>query len=177
MLLDWAARFGPTAMVLCALVLGALGFLVLTRLAPPRSSFSRGWPAAALLWIVFASLLVVDMPGVGNLQHSLLAIDYVKHSAVTWSLAEAGAPPWNPAFYEPGEAMSYYYLFYTIPAVATVLITPFGAAARHAAYACAPLMGFALFALAETILRRSGAERVVTRSEGKVVYEIDLRQA
>ena len=39
-----------------------------------------------------------------------------------------------------------------------MLGAPFGIAARHAAYACAPLMGFALFALARTTLRRSGAD-------------------
>ena len=98
------------------------------------------------------------MPGVGDLQHSLLAVDYVKHAAATWSLAESGSPPWNPTYYEPGRAMSYYYLFYTLPAVATVLGAPLGIVARHAAYACAPLMGFAIFALGATPPGRSGAD-------------------
>ena len=122
------------------------------------SSLQRGWIAVAAIWIVASILIVIDMPGVGSLQHSLLAVDYVKHAATTWSLAEAGSPPWNPTYHDPGRAMSYYYLFYTLPAVATMLGAPLGIAARHAAYACAPLMGFALFALARMTLRRSGAD-------------------
>lgn len=156
--LDLAGRFGPRAMTLTALALVGLGAPALMRPARTPSRVDPGWIIAALIWIVLATSIVVDMPGVGNLQHSLLTVDYVKHAATAWSLAESGAPPWNPAFYEPGRAMSYYYLFYTLPAVVAVLGAPLGIAARHAAYACAPLMGFALFALARAVLRRSGAD-------------------
>ncbi|MBY6239703.1 hypothetical protein [Methylosinus sp. Sm6] len=161
--LDLAGRLGPRAMALAALSLAALGAPALLRARP--SSLQGGWIAAASIWIVASILIVIDMPGVGSLQHSLLAVDYVKHAATTWSLAEAGSPPWNPTYYDPGRAMSYYYLFYTLPAVAAMLGGPLGIAARHAAYACAPLMGFALFALACTALRRSGADAAAGQND------------
>ncbi|QGM96998.1 hypothetical protein [Methylocystis parvus] len=160
-LLDFAGRLGPLAMTLAALALAALGAPALMRKSAAESALHPGWIIAALVWILGATALVVDMPGVGNLQHSLLAVDYVKHAAATWSLAESGAPPWNPTFYEPGRAMSYYYLFYTLPAVAATLGAPLGIAARHAVYASAPLMGFALFALAQAVLRRGGADAAI----------------
>ncbi|WP_457798637.1 hypothetical protein [Methylocystis sp. S23] len=156
--LDLAGRLGPLAMTLSALALAALGAPALMRKGAADSAPHPGWIVAALVWTLGAIALVVDMPGVGNLQHSLLAVDYVKHAAATWSLAESGAPPWNPTFYEPGRAMSYYYLFYTLPAVVAALGAPLGIAARHAVYASAPLMGFALFALAQAVMRRGGAD-------------------
>jgi hypothetical protein len=154
--LDLVGRLGPFAMTLAALALAGLGAPALLR--AKASPFHPGWIAAALIWIFAATAIVIDMPGVGNLQHSLLAVDYVKHAATTWSIAEDGAPPWNPTYYEPGRAMSYYYFFYTLPAVVTALGAPLGLAARHAAYACAPMMGIALFALARAALLRSGAD-------------------
>lgn len=156
--LDLAARLGAWPLTLAAVALAALGAPVLARTSAMRGRLHPAWIVAAILWILLSTALVVDMPDVGRLQHSLLAVDYVKHSAATWSLAEFGAPPPSPTFYEPGRAMSYYYLFYTLPAVVAKLGAPLGIAARHAAYACAPLMGFALFALASAILRRSGAD-------------------
>lgn len=161
-LLDYAGRSGPRAMSAFALALAAMGA---PSLLPFRSAnrlrLHPGWIAVALLWVVLALSLVVDMPVGGLLGRSLLAVDYVKHASATWSLAEAGAPPWNPAFYEPGRTMSYYYLFYTLPAVGTVLGAPFGVSARHAAYACAPLIGFALFALGVATLVRSRASETL----------------
>jgi hypothetical protein len=156
--LDLAGRGGPLAMALAALALAGLGAPTLIRAKADPAPLHRGWIVAALVWIVAAIAIVVDMPGVGALQHSLLAVDYVKHVAATWSLAQSGAPPWNPTFHEPGRAMSYYYLFYTFPAVVAVLGAPFAIAARHAAYASAPLMGLALFALARAALTCSGAD-------------------
>lgn len=160
-LLDFAARFGPSVMTVAALALAALGAPALIRRGEADALLPLGWILAALVWVVSAILIIVDMPGVGTLSHSLLAVDFVKHAAATWSLAESGAPPWNPTMYQPGGAMAYYYLFYTWPAVATVLCAPLGLAARHAAFACAPLMGITLYALAYTVLKQSKADEAV----------------
>lgn len=161
-LLDYAGRLGPRAMSAFALALAVMGAPFLSPFRnPDHARLHPGWFAAALLWVVLALSLMVDMPVGEILGRSLLAVDYVKHASATWSLAEAGAPPWNPAFYEPGRAMSYYYFFYTLPAVATILGAPFGVLARHAAYACAPLTGIALFALAAATLMRCRASETL----------------
>lgn len=160
-LLDLAGRFGPYGMTFAALTLAALGAPALLRKGEGDAPLRLGWILVTLVWVVSAILIIVDMPGVGRLSHSLLAVDFVKHAAATWSLAESGAPPWNPTMYQPGAAMAYYYLFYTWPAVVTVLCAPLGLAARHAAFACAPLMGIALYALAYTVLKQSKADEAV----------------
>lgn len=166
-ILNLAARLGPGSMTVAALALAALGWTALARPGAATSRLHPAWIGVALFWIVFATALLVDMPGVGTLQHSLLAVDYVKHAAATWSLAQSGAPPWSPTFYDPGRAMAYYYLFYTLPAVVAVVGAPLGVAARHAVYASAPLIGFALFALARAALAQSGAETAIGSAETK----------
>ncbi len=158
-LCDLAGRLGSGAMTAAAVAMALAGVPALVKGAGPWTRVGPVWLAAALAWIVFAALCLVDLPdGAGGLSHSYLMIDHVKHAAVTWSIEDTGTPPGNPTFFEPGRKVAYYYFFYTLTAVASIVGGPLGVAARHAGFAGSILAGFALFALVFEVWSRSGAD-------------------
>lgn len=159
-LLDLAGRLGPQAMAAAAVLLAGAGLPALWR-GRARASVDPVLVALAALWIALASLLPLDWPNEHGLVHATLVIDYVKHAATTWSLAQSGTPPWNPTFFEPGRPAAYYYFFYTLTGSAAWLGAFVGLAGRHAAIAGGVLMGFALVALADALSTLSRADAAV----------------
>jgi len=164
--LDLAGRLGGHAM---ASVAGALALAG----AP---AFFRGagwkpfrdaplWAAAALCWFLVGVGGIIDWPADAGLAHSYIVIDYVKHAAVTWSVALSGTPPWNPTYFDPGRQIAYYYFFYTITASASLLASPFGVEARHAAYASGIVAGFAFLALFYQVWRRAATDAAIGMRE------------
>ena len=164
--LDLAGRFGGHAMAAVAAALALAGAPAFFRGA--RWKLCRNaplWAAAALCWFVFGVGAIIDWPTDAGLAHSYIVIDYVKHAAVTWSVAESGTPPWNPTFFDPGRQSVYYYFFYTITASASLLGSPFGVEARHAAYASGIVAGFAFLALFYQIWRRAATDAAIGMRE------------
>ncbi|MFE1598631.1 hypothetical protein [Methylobacterium sp. ID0610] len=151
-LLDLAGRFGSGPMLGLALALAAPGILILARRAPERTP-PRVLALTALavaLHALFVVAMLVDWPVPGGAVQSLMALDYVKHAAATWAIAEAGTPPYNPAFLAPGEPASYYYFFYTLTAV--IERAGFGLiSGREASFGLAIWTGPLLFALARLV--------------------------
>jgi len=158
-LLDLSCRFGTGAMTALALAATVAGGPALFR--GGSFKFNRRhliWAVLAAFWILGGAAIMIDWPFGPGLAHSFLVIDYVKHAAATWSVAQSGTPPWNPTFYEPGRRAAYYYFFYTLTAVVSLVGGHAGIEARHAAYAGAIMAGFALFALAYQVWRRAGTD-------------------
>jgi hypothetical protein len=158
-LLDLACRFGTGVMTALALVVALAGGPTQLRgvsLEINRSSLL--WAAASVAWIVGATVMLIDWPAGSGFSHSYLVIDYVKHAAATWSVAQTGTPPLNPTYFEPGRRAAYYYFFYTLTAAVNILGGLIGVQARHAAYAAAIAAGFAIFALVYQIWRRAGTD-------------------
>ena len=157
-LLDLTGRLGPVPMTLVATAIALAGAALLPIGATPRR-LDATWLVAASAWIVVATLCLVDIPdGSGGLLHSRFVIDHVKHSAATWSVAQSGTPPFDPLFHEPGRTAAYYYFFYTLTAVVSIVGAPLGIAARHAAFASGIVTGFAILALLYQAWRRSGCD-------------------
>jgi len=157
--LDVAGRLGATVMAALAAILAFVGAPSLFRSAAWKvANDGPLWAAAAICWVLFGAAFMIDWPTGTGLAHSLIAVDYVKHAAFTWSIAQSGTPPWNPSFFDPGRSSVYYYFFYTITASVSLLAAPFGIEARHAAYAGGLASGFAFTALFYQVWRRSGAD-------------------
>lgn len=161
--IDLAGRFGPTAMAGCALALALAGVPTLApALRGPLPAGARLGLAVAALWIVVSTAVMLPWPdAAGGLVNSVFALDYVKHAETTAAVAGAGTPPWNPTFFTPGVHAAYYYFFYTLTATTALLGAPLGLEPRHAAYAAAGMAAFALYALAEQLWRRSGADEAM----------------
>ncbi|MGH6893267.1 MAG: hypothetical protein ACREEP_13510, partial [Dongiaceae bacterium] len=159
-LLDLSCRFGTGAMTTLALAAAIAGGPAFFRGASFK--FNRRalmWVAVAAFWILGGTAMMVDLPAGPGLAHSLVVIDYVKHAAATWSVAQSGTPPWNPTFFEPGRKATYYYFYYTLTAAVSLLGGRAGIEARHAAFAGAIVAGFALFALAYQVWRRAETDK------------------
>jgi hypothetical protein len=162
-LLDLACRFGTRIMTAAAVAAALAGSQAL--LHGVSFKFNRTllfWAAWAVFWILGATTVLIDWPAGSGFAHSFLVIDYVKHAAATWSVAQTGTPPWNPTYFEPGRRAVYYYFFYTLTAVVNILGGPIGVEARHAAYAGSIAVGFALFALVYQVWRRAGTDEAAS---------------
>lgn len=156
--LDLTGRLGPVPMALVATASALVGAALLPIGAAPARLDGR-WLAAGGVWIAFATLCLIDIPdGSGGLLHSHFVVDYVKHAATTWSIAQSGTPPFDPLFHEPGRTAAYYYFFYTLTAVVSIVGAPLRIAARHAAFASGIVTGFAILALLYQVWRRSGCD-------------------
>jgi hypothetical protein len=163
-LLDFAGRVSPKAIPLVAVMAIVAGLPDLARSGCPLPKTRRAlWLAAVVAWVVVSLALIIDWPdGSGGLTHSLTALDYVKHSETTWAVAQTGTPPINPTYYLAEGRASYYYFFYTLTAAVSALSGWFfGAEPRHAAYAAAPIAGFALFALMHLLWSRARCDEAV----------------
>jgi len=159
-LLDLAGRAGPMAMAGLALGACLCGLPALTKdIAALDRRLALCAAAAFFCWFVFAASILVDMPGSDGLLHSFLVVDYVKHSSATWSIANSGTPPWNPAAYVPGGHAAYYYFFYALTGVTSLIGAPLGIEGRHAAFGGSLVMGIALFALVSLVWHRAGLDR------------------
>ena len=77
---------------------------------PPRALVALG----ALWWIVVA-ISYLDFDWAGGLYQSLVAVDLVKHAAVTEALAHHGLPLRDMFFARP-QSSGYYFYYYTLPA-------------------------------------------------------------
>jgi len=159
-LLDLAGHIGPLAMLGLALGTWLCGVPMLAVDVSRIKGRTFGIGAALFaIWALFAGFMVVDLPADhGRLLHSYLVTDYVKHTSATWSIAQSGTPPWNPAAYVPGGHAVYYYFFYCLTAVTSLIGAPLGLEARHAAFAAPAVIGVALFAMACLAWQRSGLD-------------------
>ncbi len=160
-LLDLVGRLGPAPMAAFMTVCAAAGWPLLLRALPARGPLDWRVVAASVAWIALGAVWLSDWPDPAGLVRSVLSVDHVKHAAATWSIAESGAPPWNPSFYEPDRKAAYYYFFYTLTGAASFLGAWIGLAARHFAYASALLAPFALYALVETLAALARADAAV----------------
>jgi len=158
-LLDLVGRLGPLAMMGLALAAGLCGLPSLLKdIATLDRKRARTSLIAMLCWFVFAACMLADMPGPHGLMHSYLVVDYVKHTSATWSIASIGTPPWNPAAYMPGSHAAYYYFFYCLTAVTSLIGASLGIEARHAAFGGSLVMGIGLFALVSLVWQRAGLD-------------------
>jgi hypothetical protein len=163
-LLDLAGRLGASAMGGLAVLLALAGTPALFR----RPGLElRHWPSilGIVIWCVADIAFLVDWPNGSGLAHGYFVIDYVKHASATWSIASTGTPPWNPAAFDPQGHAAYYYFFYTLTAVVSLIGSHLGIEARHAAYAASPCMGLALFALVYAIWKRVAIHEIGDRAE------------
>lgn len=165
-LLDLAGRFGIGVMTALAFAAALAGGPALLR--GVSFKFSRTlllWIAVAVFWILGGTAILIDWPTGSGLAHSFLVIDYVKHAAATWSIAQSGTPPWNPTFFGPDRRAAYYYFFYTLTAPVSILGGPIGVEARHASYASAVIVGLALFALVYQVWWRAATDKAAQVSD------------
>ncbi len=77
---------------------------------PPHSLLALG----ALWWLVVA-ISYLDFDWAGGLYQSLVAVDLVKHAAVTETIAHHGLPLRDMFFARPQHS-GYYFYYYTLPA-------------------------------------------------------------
>ncbi len=158
-LLDFAGRFGPLAMVALAAITSLSGLPEFLRKPAVAGDFPlKVYVAISFAWCLAITLMLVDWPSASGLVHSYLVVDYVKHATATWSIASVGTPPLNPAAFDPSGHAAYYYFFYTLTAVGTLIGSSLGIEARHAAFASSSCMGLALFALVYAVWKRAGTD-------------------
>ena len=77
---------------------------------PPRALVALG----ALWWLVVA-ISYLDFDWAGGLYQSLVAVDLVKHAAVTEAIAHHGLPL-RDMFFARSQPSGYYFYYYTLPA-------------------------------------------------------------
>ena len=172
-LLDLAGHAGPTAMAALALFLSAAGAVVAFRRGRFAGLFDNRGPlffAVCLVWFLVATALLVDWPDGEGLRRSMQSADHVKHAAATWAIAQSGAPPYNPTFFDPAVKSAYYYFFYNLTATAMLIAAPFGVVARQAAWAGVILSGPILFATAWLVYTRSSLDRLFTEKSERRLF-------
>jgi hypothetical protein len=96
------------------LAVAGLGLLVLKKWdsAPTRLAVTL-----TIVWFAIALFEWIDLDTGVNLYQPLTTFDTVKHAATIQAIHDSGAPPFDPFFLRP-ERVSYYYFFYTLPALA-----------------------------------------------------------
>ena len=123
---------------------GFAGILATDGWKQVRGGWSMAGAGVAGVWVLFVVLELVDV-GVGNrLYLSFTVFDHSVRAAFVDAVMRMGVPPANP-FYWPGHAaaMSYYYFWYVLAAVAAKLGR---ATARQAMIASVVWSGFGLAA-------------------------------
>lgn len=76
-----------------------------------ENKFARAILGIAVVWIFFATLLLVDIQWGNRLYFNIVAYDYSTRAAVVNAITRSGVPPINPSFY-PGEPVKLTFLYY-----------------------------------------------------------------
>ncbi len=128
----------------------------------PTPRFALSFPlgaAAAVLALATAAALVQSLPWptADGFLHHWVVWDAQKHAAVTRMILETGIPPqnfnWTLEAPDTGlPPLGYYYQFYTLPAVVSML-SGGTVEARHAIFAVQPWLMLALYVLILEVLR------------------------
>lgn len=145
------------------------GCLAGTTIRPRRrcpSASDRRLLACIVVWVAACTACFYWVPVAGPHTHANPSNDYIKHHAITWSLAEHPLPLRSP-FYaaRPNERYHYYDGFYLVPAALRVMTggkaqiaVVFGAAAALNAAAFVAMAAL----LARGLLNRSRAMLIAT---------------
>lgn len=73
--------------------------------------FAKAIRWVAILWTLFAVLLLVDLQWGNRLYFNIVAYDYSTRAAVVNAITRSGVPPINPSFY-PGQPVNLTFLYY-----------------------------------------------------------------
>lgn len=125
----------------------------------PRSKWVWAASFLTLIWVLVGVFSLIDLQFGEKVYYSVISYDYSARVPLTDAIFRTGVPPVNPVFY-PGEpvSVSYYYLWYIMPALVSKLTDGF-INPRIALSVSSIWVGIALRAISVLYLRLMSVKR------------------